>query len=209
MTTIRLPVSRLTYDQHHFTCSEIDRIFALSDRWLGEEILRLCREIRALAVPTRHEEAGYNSFVLWDLIPEVAYRLGCRLMVNESTDFDAKRASGQDFRDLVAMCMVNVATGYLSEAETNLARNPIDILFRDAANGNPVAFALDRLVAPTLTSTDRFARSIREVSRTRGFEETGKWSPGLNRKDGSTRFEIFPDDEPAVKAPSPARTFGH
>ena len=204
MNIVKLKVSRLAYDQHQFTKAEISRLHALPDRWLGEELLRLCREIRAAAMPFR-EEAGYNSFVMWDVVPEVAHRLGCRLALNESQDFDLKRATGQDFRDLVAICVVNVATGYLSEAETDVARNPIDILFHDVANGNPVAMALDRLVPPTPVSNDRFARSIREVARIRGFGEVCRWSPALNAKDVPVRMMLVPEDECDEE---PASAFG-
>lgn len=198
-TPIRLPVPRVVYERHHYTIAEIRRLHALPDRFLAEELLRLCRGIRK-ALPSRDGRDGYNGAVLWDVVPEVAYRLGARLELNESTEFDLKRAVGQDFRDYVAICMVNVARSYMSEAETDGVRDPLDILFHDAANGNPVAMALDRLVPPTPHSTDRFARTVREVSRNRGMEETGVWSPALNERTGPKIMELVIEDEP-VPAP--------
>lgn len=73
----------------------------------------------------------------------------------------------------------------------------VAILFNNVINGNPVAFAVDRIhpAAPEGKDQDDFiARKIRLISERRGHEKTAEWHPGLL------------DDSPAhgaARGPSP------
>ena len=163
---------------------EMQRIFALPDRWLAVHLLKLCRQIRnnSAKYSQRGDHDTYNSALLWDVIPEVARRLGAPIQADESMNREIRIAQGQALRDYVAACMANVSVGYLKDSRTGDLVEPIDILFRESANGNPVLVALDRLVPPTPASTDAAARRLREISNVRGHEETGAWHPSLNEE---------------------------
>lgn len=160
---------------------EIGRLFALEDRWLAAELLRLVRTIRERTqYSTRHgDQDTYNSSLLWDVIPEVAYRLGGRLMLNESTDFDLKTAQGVDFRNHVAIYLNNVATSYFRGADHGEQLNPVAILFRCTWNGNPIAMALDRIAPPELDAADLLAKDMVSMATTRGHAPTGCWHPSM------------------------------
>jgi len=163
--------------------NEILRIYALPDRWLAAELLRLTRSIReATSYAERPETDTYNSTVLWDVIPEIARRLGATIQQNESTNWRFRSLEGEKFREYVAVCIANVGTGYLKDARLSTGIDPVAILFREVANGNPIIIGLDRLVPPGNNSIDHAARHIREISRTRGHEVVSSWSPMLNNE---------------------------
>src|SRR3546814_11383002 len=59
---------------------EVERLYGLSDRWLGAALLKLARETRAefpeLAV--NPHGLSYDANFVWHVVPEVAKRLGAR-----------------------------------------------------------------------------------------------------------------------------------
>lgn len=158
---------------------EIERIYGLPDRWLAEELLRLVRAVRSRTeyASRRPDSDTYNSTLLWDVIPEVARRLGGRLGLNESADADIRRSEGEAFRNFVSICITNVSTGYLSEASRGELLDPVSILFHSFYNGNPVAIALDRVVPPAPDSGDFLAKEMFTVSERRGHEPAPSWRP--------------------------------
>jgi hypothetical protein len=57
---------------------EIERLFHLTDRVLGETLLTLARACRTkLPDKLKPNSISYESGLVWDLIPEIAKRLGC------------------------------------------------------------------------------------------------------------------------------------
>jgi hypothetical protein len=167
---------------------EIERLFGLEDRWLAAELLRLARTIRERTQygARSGEHDTYNSALLWDVIPEVAYRLGGRLMLNEATDYDLKVAQGVDFRNHVAIYLKNVATCYFRDADRGEQLEPVAILFREAWNGNPIVMALDRITPPDLEAADILAQDMVSMARTRGHVPTGRWHPSMQKKPETT-----------------------
>lgn len=159
----------------------MERLYLLADRWLAAELLRLARSIRnSTKYSSRSGDTDtYNSVLLWDVIPEVAHRLGAPLDLNESADQGIRRLESEMFRDFVATCLGNVATSYMAEAKTGKLLEPVSVLFHSVPNGNPIAFALDRLVPPSPTCLDRLASEIRNVSVARGLEEQAAWTPSM------------------------------
>jgi hypothetical protein len=176
------------------TSATLERMHALPDRWLGRELAQLARRIRgsvpALASPALDTD-GYTKHLLWDVVPELARRLGEPLEHNESKDIWLRTAEGEDLRRDVSNCLLNTSTIWLMRTVPQDRRDDLAVLMNEAANGSPVALALDRLVPPGQDSTDRLAASLREVSRARGHEAMPAWHPGLQL------------DPPATDAPSP------
>jgi hypothetical protein len=164
---------------------EMTRLYRLGDRWLAEELLRLTRQIRSrTAYASRTPDAdSYNTTLLWDVIPEVAYRLGGRLELNEATNYDLKVAQGDEFRQLVAAYVCNCSSMYFREALTGAVLEPVEVLFHNYWNGCPIVMALDRVAPPGPDSDDQLASELREISKRRGHAETASWHPDL-QEDG-------------------------
>lgn len=183
---------------------ETERLFNLADRWLAEELLRLARAVRA-QFPDRVGDPRslvYESAVVWHVVPEVARRLGAtRLLPNEATDPFIRAKSDAELRAVVGGCLNNSSLGRWGHDREALRLGPAELLGKDIANGNPVAFAMDRLAAAPAPGADRddwIARYVREISRSRGFAETPYWSPELRGRPQA----VAPLDE-ASAAPAP------
>ncbi|MDE4914116.1 hypothetical protein PQI07_25940 [Methylobacterium sp. 092160098-2] len=170
------------------------RMHALPDRWLGRELAQLARRLRGsvpeLASPVLDTD-GYTKHLLWDVVPELARRLGEPLEHNESKDIWLRTAEGEELRRDVANCLLNTSAIWLMRIVPEERQDDLAVLMNEAANGSPVALALDRLVPPGHDSTDRLAASLREVSRARGHEAMPAWHPGLQL------------DPPVLEAASP------
>jgi len=179
---------------------EMERLHELPDRWLGEEILRLAREIRT-AVPGLGSPlsigSGYAAFVLWHVVPELARRLGASLERHEATNPEVKINSPERLRQMVGCVLQWVDRRYLDRAckpEAELC--PVRVLFHDVANGSPIVMALDRIAPPEPDYVDFPARHVREISRSRGHEEVSSWHPGLQD-----------DPEPDMEPEEPAQFY--
>jgi hypothetical protein len=75
---------------------ETARLYGLSDRWLGEAVLALARKVRA-EIPkygAPNPYGSYNDHLVWQVIPELARRVGCQTQPNEATDPNLRRATG-------------------------------------------------------------------------------------------------------------------
>lgn len=162
-------------------------LHALPDRWLAEALLRMARQIRAAHPdrPGNPRDCVYEPTFVWHVVPEVAKRLGAtRLLPNEASDPRVSTLDGQALREPAGVCLQNVALdrwgrGDVLERE---APSPEEILCHSISNGNPLAFALDRLCpAPEEGADwhDWIARHMRESSRFRGLSPTPAWSPAL------------------------------
>jgi hypothetical protein len=176
---IRLKVRR--------TADEIARLHALPDRWLAEELLRLARGLRRDFPARLRDPHGvvYDANFVWQVVPEAAKRLGAtRLLPNEAVSPSVVTLSGAEFRALVGAYLRNVSIGRWSEADGSDAPTAGETLCHCVANGNPVAFAADRICQAPEAGADRqdwVARHVREISRARGHEETPYWSPELQK----------------------------
>ncbi len=188
---------------------ECERLHALSDRWLGEAVLKLARDVRsrvpAMADQTR-ERRTYEGYVLWEAIPEMARRVGCTLLPNEASDPTVRRATPWDLRMAVGHAYGNVSRDALDEASrpgSDLC--PVEFLTREAANGSPIAMLLDRVAPPTPDSPDRIATHLREVCRCRGIPRQDAWSPAMDDYEGRSTSAMPVDDldDELADAPSP------
>lgn len=174
----------------------VDRLYGLPDRWLGRELAGIARRIRA-SVPEfaspASEGDGYSKHVLWDVVPEIARRLGEPLLPNESSDAGLRRAGEAELRRDVSNCMYNLSSIRLMQVVPEELQDDLHMLLLDAANGNPVVVALDRIAPPGPDADDRLARHLREVSRARGHVPTSSWNPDLQH----------PSEPDPSTAPSP------
>lgn len=168
---------------------EIERLFGLPDRWLAEELLRQVRECRAfysekLGDPLGHD---YDINFVWHVVPEIARRLGAsRLQPNERvygglSDEDLRQVTGITLQNLtMQLWSVQARLACRRSGSEIVGFIPGEILCHCVQNGNPVAFAMDRICPASSLSDDLTARLVREVSRVRGHNETPHWNPGLS-----------------------------
>lgn len=187
---------------------ELARLHGLGDRWLGEAVLRLARDVRS-KVPRMAGQAPdvrtCNGYLLWDAIPEMARRLGCDLRLNEAGG-DVRGETAGDLRLAVSAAMWGFGPGYLGEAaERDADLCPVSLLTHDVANGSPVAILLDRVAPPAPGADDRCARYVREVSRSRGLEVRDAWDPTMQHYGHYMPQVEGPEPEEATyEAPSPS-----
>ncbi len=186
-----IPLSPESRERIDATSREMKRLYALPDRWLGEELLRLARRARKeypslLGNPCT---SVYDPNFVWHVVPRIAKELGVKnLGPNENINPRVAQAEGQELRDLVGGYLKNLS---LDKLAPEAAAVPADrskptaceLLAHDFVNGNPVAIALDRLVPPPALGQDKndwVARHTREVSRVRGHSPVmASWSPAF------------------------------
>jgi hypothetical protein len=153
----------------------IDRLYSLTDRWLAEELLRLSRQIRQDNPQVQPSAQVCEASFLWHLVPEIARRLGAtRFLTNERTDDVAVMYSASELREHTGYALRNMS-------QNALGRSPaVTLLLNEPCNGNPAAFALDRIAPPCSDAVDPIAIGINEVAKRRGVLATGMWSPSMN-----------------------------
>jgi hypothetical protein len=181
----------------------INDIFSLSDTELGECLLKLSRQVRD-DLPERFGKpelsAGYNAYLVWDLIPELAYRLGCRSFHDgERADWQIRNVTSEQLRNFASTVLfhtssLSTSVGYTKAAALGSSPCPWDIIKYSIPNGNPVAIALDRVAPPDSDSLDEIAKHIREISSVRGMPAQSAWSPLMQNYGNHVSSEI---DDPA------------
>jgi hypothetical protein len=179
---------------------EVMRLWSLPDRFLAEDLLRKVRWVREAYPSHFHRQPGamgnYTTSFVWELVPEIAYRLGARSFgPQERTRADVRAADGVRLRHWLGHSLNGMPE--IRDAWNHLegAANPWHVLTRECQNGNPVVFALDRIAPPFDDSDDLPARLLREVSWHRGFEPVSAWSPELQNYVSAAALPSFDDEE--------------
>lgn len=187
--------------QREMMTRELERLYRLPDRWLGEELLKLARRAREEnpKLLGQYEARSYSDSFVWEVVPEVARRLGAKLSPNESQSHEFRALHATRLRQVVGTYLQNTSLRYGLQAPLPYGdRVPaIEILEHEFVNGNPVAFAMDRLADPAPEGQDRddwLARHLREVGRYVGLTPVDRWSP-----DCVTRTEAFADPNDPVR----------
>jgi hypothetical protein len=180
--------------------AELERLYGLPDREIGEELLTLARKAREENPRLLGDPDGisYSPALVWHVIPEVAKRLGCAVGANEASSDDIVGISDRDLREAVGHYLANATLNYGLELQ-DLERpgnqpRAIDLLDREACNGNPVAIAIDRICPPApegQDQDDQLARRIREVGRYVDGAQVAMWSP-----EAASKSEIDAKLEP-------------
>lgn len=159
---------------------EIARLYALPDRALGEALLSMARAARAehAEVLGRHggpDSVVYDNNLLWHVVPEVARRLGAAV--------EPPEASKAEIRGLSDAGLRRAAHAYWANTSRPFGRSggdPLDLLLAEPANGNPIAFALDRIAPPSADRGDGFGRRLAEINGHRGLGPVPRWTPELD-----------------------------
>lgn len=179
------PVQRAYYERIDV---EIVRLFNLPTRFLARALITHARDARA-----RHPDFlslnhhGGNetvSTLVWDIIPEISYRLGERSEIPGERRPDVRAMTDARFRihaGFVIMSCANIVFNDERRIRDPNDIDPAEVLTHDVANGNPVAFALDRVVpAHSYDKEDVLSRYTFEVSENRGFQPPYlMWEPEM------------------------------
>ncbi len=178
--------------------AELARIHALDDRWLGEEVLRLARRARQENPGLLADPRGgtYPPNLVWQVIPEVARRLGAKPGLNEATDRDIVESDDRRLRQRVGLYLANSDLRYGMDGryDRGEALTAIEKLEHLPCNGNPVAMAIDRICPPAPKGEDRddpLARDMWSVGRYLDGVQVAAWSPGV-----VTRSDLDWDERP-------------
>jgi hypothetical protein len=170
-----------------------DRIYALTDRFLGRALLALCREARrmhpgALArAPTSGSDLGV--FLVWDIGPEIAARLGETVFHPQERRDTVRLASIADLRHWAWLCLTHTGPFVGEMDSVPMAGDSWNVIRRDVADGNPVFIALDRLARPVTFDThgDPAAARVATARLSRGLAPALSWMPNTNSpREGRT-----------------------
>jgi hypothetical protein len=177
--------------------AEIDRLYHASDVELAQSLLALARRCRALR-PDYHgtafnKDRHYGTSFVWSIIPELAHALAHRAGVTLLLEDDegSIELGGEFAAQEWRTARLHVGTyvqhnGRLFGRPAGLAPGEIDpwqLLTAEVPNGNPVAFALDRLIAPAADDRDDWiAERIAEVASHRGHPPLRAWQPSMNEQ---------------------------
>ena len=161
------------------TAAEITRLYYLPDPWLGRTVLAMARQIRA----GEPDSGTYEGSLLWHLIPEHARRLGeTHFLPGENTRGDLQTASARELRYRAGQSLdwtrFDQTHGSIPTDSPTFKAG--DLIGHSIPNGNPVAFAADRLCSPKPGDRDdRIAQQIAEVSRAHDLPEQWVWTPSM------------------------------
>lgn len=155
----------------------------MPDRWLAEELLRLVRQVRE-ELPDQlkfaNRGASHACSLVWDVVPEIARRLGSRsLTADEGRDPKVTDCDDDILRQYAGICLKFSTLSTL--VEQRCQESVTRLLVREISDGNPIAIALDRIsLAGGITPRqDLIARQMREWSRANGLDEVAVWRPNL------------------------------
>ena len=150
----------------HDRC-EARRLHGLTDHWLAAALLKMAREARRSAA-VAPDSGSYSSLLLFALVPELARRLGSVGLQPCEVDPSLQGMPNHKLRLLAGTVLANVDD--LRDAAGRL-------LTREACNGNPVVYAIDRLCPGALGDPeDRLTRSIAEIAGLRDVAYAGTWT---------------------------------
>ncbi|MDO9179085.1 MAG: hypothetical protein Q7U16_12340 [Agitococcus sp.] len=153
---------------------EAFRLYQLTDPWLSRELLKLTRQAQRISPQYKVDQPRtYNSVLIYGIVPEIARRLSPVKLTTDEIDWTLRGLSHYDLRVRAGHCLQNIAESTLPGWI---------MLAREACNGNPILYALDRLCPGNpLDADDVLTRRIAEVSRFREKAYDGVWSPRICR----------------------------
>ena len=179
------PESRAYYERVHH---EVGRLFNLPTRFLARALIRHARNARDrhpdfLAHDARDGNKTVSALV-WDIVPEICYRMGERSEIPGERSAQVRAMTDARFRIHAGCIIMGAATIFSNDGRrVREARDidPFEILTHDVANGNPVAFALDRVVpAYAVNKEDALSQYTQEISGNRGFQPPHlMWEPDM------------------------------
>ncbi len=177
-----LPAERS--DHEDFDLREMVRIHGLTDRFLGQYVLDLARKMR-----TENPELiggtgrwqGYESWISWDVIPEIARRLGVTTLgKNEGTDAMLIEAERPQLRRTLGVALLE--SNFFSGLDDPDSAPACQLASRCVTRGNPFVIALDRAAPPAENRHERFdflAMRMRSHLAAQGGSRRSTWSPDM------------------------------
>ncbi len=157
---------------------EMSRMHGLPDRWLGEALLKLVRDVRERVPHLTHGMP--EATLLYDAAPELARRLGCRITSIESTEASIRASDPTSLRKRVSDALRAMNTLRLAPARRDQDDQcPVAMLTHGVANGSPVAMALDRVAPPGPDASDACAVAVHRACVRRGHPERTAWDPSM------------------------------
>lgn len=172
-------------DWETLVAREVGRLHALHDLWLARELLRLARSVRRV-FPDILDDPLSNAdrpYFVWQLLPELARRLGARdLAPMEAARAALRTTDASDLREATGM---HLRAGGLARlaSEYDIRWNmDVAVLSNPVRRGNPAAFAAERLAGPPPRGGmlgDWIARQVRVLADENGHDDAAAWSPAL------------------------------
>jgi len=163
--------------------TETFRLFGLTDDWLANALLKLAREAQATSTSLRPDTPTYNARLIYGIVPEVARRLGAVNLNQREIDYEIRALSDYGLRVRAGHCIGNIA----DSNEPGWA-----LLTRDVGFGNPVAFALDRILPGRPGDRDDpINRRVQELAETKRLAYTGSWFPDVYLADSPHDAAVF------------------
>ncbi|MBY3150972.1 hypothetical protein HFO56_00820 [Rhizobium laguerreae] len=171
-----------TENEGRLVAESVERLFHLSDRFLGRAIVGTARSARSVrqdrfahhSVP---RELRHAAALVWDIGPEIARRLGESDIRPGEIRTQVRRVSDPDLRFWTWTCLQKTASAFVVSADGD-GHEAWRLLLHDPSEGNPLFIALDRLAPPENTHDDICARYIAARDRGRGGD-SGRtmWTP--------------------------------
>lgn len=157
---------------------EVLRLYGLTDAWLADALMKLCRLTRAEDTSIDQSAYSYDTTLVWYLVPEIARRLGYRRILTQEIDWELRSLSAYDLRLRAGYTLANVTRSRPGESWS--------LLTHEVCNGNPVVFGIDRLCAGVLDDKeDLITRRTREICGYRNTRYDGVWAPCVMRADAA------------------------
>ncbi len=158
--------------------TELLRLYGITDTWLADALMKLCRLARAEDTSIDQSAYSYDTRLVWYLVPEIAKRLGYRRLLTQEIDWELRSLSNYELR---------LRTGFtLANASRSRPGESWSLLTHEVCNGNPVVFGIDRLCAGVLEDReDLITRRTREICGYRNSRYNGVWAPTAMRTDAA------------------------
>lgn len=159
------------------------RLHALPDRFLARAILDLCRaarESRPKRLVKRPDECpDYGAFLVWDIGPEIAARLGERDFRLLERSAGVRMATSLDLRHWAwnALC----ASRAMETECAYVGEDPWNGLRKEVGAGNPLFIGLDRIEPPSRfdAANDPASARVAVSCISRGRVPRLSWTPEM------------------------------
>jgi hypothetical protein len=151
--------------------AEVSRLHELTDQWLAAALLKHARKAQIDLPMLSNYEKTYDSRLIWSLIPELCRRLGTVRIHPAEYDHEIRILTNYKLRIRIGHTLANVGRA---------RSEPWRLLTREAANGNPVVSAIDRLCPGTMGDRDDpLVLRLTEVAHSRGTIFKGVWTKDI------------------------------
>jgi hypothetical protein len=190
--------------------AEARRLHGLSDGMLAKSILLLARQLRGFhGIDKRPDKDTYVSRLLLDVVPELAFRLAAKtVFLPEERDEVLRRASDYQLRCWVWTC-IRKLDGFEGGTKSRDIIDPWSVLTHDPGEGNPLAFAVDRIAPVAFPDTqDGLSKHVAAASKANGVDPPQlMWSPPATEAEEARpeRKRKAPGTAPRPKAQAPVQ----